>query len=302
MTFRVGQHVQAELEGAMVTGEIRAVYTRVISALDQVVAIGGQEYLYSGERLRCWNLSPNEPGKGCARPVEDPRPEEEIQADAIRDLEESGFRVLQTSVRYSLFPCPKCKAMIRPQNNTGPDGGVPDLLVQPLECADDFANLWRGIEVKGHTTPIRPAQKALLAVGAITIVRSPMAALTEARRPWPESPRDVVPSVKVNMQTALFADDVGPAVTPEQQAADQETRMRLQRIYQQALLRDAPVSCLREDVPHREANADRLAAKDINRLIAAAREDGFRVVLEPLEHSGSPRQGRPAELVQEPRK
>lgn len=108
------------------------------------------------------------------------RPEEIVQAASIKLLEENGFRVKQTSVRYKLQKCKKCGHSQRPTGGYGASGGVPDLLVRHPSWPK---GLWRGIEIKGPTTRISPEQKKLAAEDAIFIVRSAADALEAANAP-----------------------------------------------------------------------------------------------------------------------
>lgn len=77
-------------------------------------------------------------------------------------------------------------------------------------------------------------------------------------------------------------------------------RQLLTRIYTQALLDEAPVSCLQPGAPGREGKAVVLAQKDVGRLFRAAAAAGLEVALqkpgavqlsldaEPARYVGSP--------------
>lgn len=104
--------------------------------------------------------------------------EESIQAAIIEGLTLMKFTVLQTSHRTKLTECPACSMRFRPGGGYGATPGVPDLLIShpswPVGC-------WLGMEVKGPTTAISPAQAALLKQARIVIARSWEDAYTHVR-------------------------------------------------------------------------------------------------------------------------
>jgi hypothetical protein len=97
------------------------------------------------------------------------RPEEEIQAAAIRLLELSGYLVMQTTNRPKSVRC-SCGEMVPPNRHYGATMGVPDLLVTRETWP---AGVFLGIELKLSTGSVQPEQALLAALRRIEIARSP---------------------------------------------------------------------------------------------------------------------------------
>jgi hypothetical protein len=121
--------------------------------------------------------------RGGQKPVRKPRqrPEETVQAHAIRVLCGAGYTVHQTSVRVRQITCAReeggCGRKFYPppgEARYGTTPGTPDLLVTRRTWP---RGVWLGIEVKAPGGRPTPAQAALLAEGRIAIIHSPEEAL-----------------------------------------------------------------------------------------------------------------------------
>lgn len=124
---------------------------------------------------KCWNTIPPagvqqklglDPGR--AQTIVDAS-EEQVMQSIIAALAQRGYLVLSTVHRHTRHTCSKCGMNEWHGGGYGATQGVPDLLVRLPSWK---TATWLGIEVKGRTTKISPAQETLAKQRAIVIVRT----------------------------------------------------------------------------------------------------------------------------------
>jgi hypothetical protein len=102
--------------------------------------------------------------------------EELVMQRIIGALCRAGCHVLSTVHRPKKHICSECRHAEWPRSGWGygVSQGVPDVLCRRPDWP---LGMWLGCEIKGPTTPLSDAQKALEAAGAIVVVRSEAEAL-----------------------------------------------------------------------------------------------------------------------------